>query len=213
MMAEHIGTVTNREEKEISKGDNKGQPFLKVTLEPEKWTYSLFDGQHIKTAKQNNSLKVTWEEDGKFRNVTGVEVAERTEVEAVTNEHNEFARWQSCEVTAREIMCKVIENYSELDTGTGKHLTESTIGVFRDFYRAVRTEVDDVVSVIYTPSIERSSEDIAQSEDTLVAEIKKLADGQTIRDAMDKLGYTEAKLSDCDAGQLAAIREEVKPSG
>lgn len=59
--------------------------------------------------------------------------------------------------------------------------------------------------------VERSQEDISQSQDTLVAEIKKLADGATIRAAMDKLGYTEAKLSDCDAGKLAQIREYLKP--
>lgn len=58
----------------------------------------------------------------------------------------------------------------------------------------------------------RSQEDIQQGKDTIIKEIKKLADGQTIRNAMDKLGYDEVKLSDCDAGKLVEIRDKIKDS-
>ena len=60
--------------------------------------------------------------------------------------------------------------------------------------------------------IPRSQGDIDQSQDTLYAEIKKLASGAEIRAAMDKLGYTEKGLLDCDAGKLAEIRDKIKDS-
>lgn len=143
-MPEHIGTVTSREEKIIQKGDNKGQPFLKVTLEPEKWTYSLFDGQHIKTAKGSNSLKVTWEEDGVYRKVVDVQAVEgeqAVELASAVQSNQEFQRWQSCEVTAREIMCALI-NQSK----------DAVIHRFQEYYQALRAEVDGIAKKATTQS-------------------------------------------------------------
>ena len=70
---EHIGVITEHSIEEGKQGN-----YHKITVEPDKWSYSLFDAKLFDLCKKGKGVKVSWEKDktGKFRNVTTIEEVE-----------------------------------------------------------------------------------------------------------------------------------------
>lgn len=73
-MSEHIGTITEHSIEEGKKGE-----YHKITVEPEKWTYNVFDEKLFPLCKKGKGVKVVYQVEGKFHNIESIEEVKQPE--------------------------------------------------------------------------------------------------------------------------------------
>lgn len=69
-MSEHIGRINSLSEPD----DKNGKKYVKIVVEPSKWTYSIFQDTLKQKARSNNgaAVVVEYDEDGIFRTLTDI---------------------------------------------------------------------------------------------------------------------------------------------
>ena len=212
-MAEHTGTIESAGWQKKYQGE--GTTFcMKVRGDDDKvFSYYITreEDEHLRekaAALIGQRGKISYEQSGKYRNVGVIELA-------LDRRPDSPQKTGSMTPDQWELKDRRITRVAIAKSLIEANQTCENPFALADLWFNWVWEVDEPIGVgelIILPTPERSTEDIDQSRDTLVAEIKKLADGQTIRNVMDRLGVTEAKLSDCDAGKLAEIRDKIKDS-
>ncbi len=84
---EHIGKVTEHSIEERKKGN-----YHKITVEPEKWGYNVFDPKWFDFCKKDKYVKVVYEMNGKYRDVKSIE--EVSEVAPLQSNEMSKADWE-----------------------------------------------------------------------------------------------------------------------